>query len=76
MGVLGISDNFNVMDNLEKRVRSRCVVLSSLHYINVTNSGLELFWRLEVFESADRDRSPFVCSTPTAFDRCAKDQCY
>lgn len=23
MGVLGISDNFNVIDNLEKRVRSR-----------------------------------------------------
>lgn len=28
MGVLGISDNFNVIDNLEKRVRSRCVRLS------------------------------------------------
>lgn len=25
MGVLGISDNFNVIDNLEKRVRSRYV---------------------------------------------------
>lgn len=68
MGVLGISDNFNVMDNLEKRVRSRCVVLSYYTTSLQRTQGLELFWRLQIFESADCDRSPVVRSTATALD--------